>query len=50
LRPVLTGRNAHKSSRLTRRDVLNDAFETFDVLNAPFRTSQQPDTFAVPLK
>jgi len=23
-------------------DVLNDAFETFNVLNAPFRTSQQP--------
>jgi len=30
-------------------DVLNDAFETLNVLNAPFRTSQQPDTFALPL-
>jgi len=30
-------------------DVLNDAFETLNVLNAPFRTSQQPDTSALPL-
>jgi len=30
-------------------DVLNDAFETLNVLNASFRTSPQPDTFALPL-
>jgi len=30
-------------------DALNDAFETFNVLNASFRASQQPGTFALPL-
>jgi len=39
LRPVRTGRNAHKVVAGRAADVLNDAFETFNVLNASFRTS-----------
>jgi len=67
LRPVRTGRNAHKTQGFAESvvqevapfgvtlvepapkvfigragDALNDAFETFNVLNASFRASPQP--------
>jgi len=45
-----TASDAVKEAFTPLRTVLNDAFGTFNVLNAPFRTSQQPDTFALPLK
>ena len=45
MRPVRTGRNAHKSLTGRAGDVLNDAFQTFNVLNASFGASQQADGF-----
>jgi len=35
---------------MSRTTVSNDAFETLNVLNAPFRTSTDHTTFALPVK
>jgi len=41
-----TASDAVKEAFTPLRTALNDAFGTLNVLNAPFRTSQQPDTSA----